>query len=210
VLVAGARGAAGWSPFGVIAIAGAMLAWGLDNTWTRGLSSQDAVRVVAAKAGLGALATALVALASRDVWPSPIAALQLIACGATGYGLSLRLYLIAQRRIGAARTASIFALAPFVGAAASWGLGGRADAVTTLAAGALFALGVYLHVTEHHHHVHRHAPVRHEHAHRHDDGHHAHAHEPAVVGEHSHPHTHDAVEHDHDHAPDVHHDHEHA
>jgi drug/metabolite transporter (DMT)-like permease len=77
------------------------------------------VTVVAAKGALGAALTVTLAFALREPWPHVIPVLVLLACGATGYRLSLRLYLLAQRRIGAARTASIFALAPFVGP--SWG-----------------------------------------------------------------------------------------
>jgi hypothetical protein len=36
-----------------------------------------------------------------------MAALALLAIGATGYGLSLRFYLLAQRAFGAARTGSV-------------------------------------------------------------------------------------------------------
>ena len=58
---------------------------------------------------------ALVAGASRC--PSVATAIALFAVGATGYGLSLRFYLLAQRAFGAARTGSVFAFAPFIGAA---------------------------------------------------------------------------------------------
>ena len=141
--------------------------------------------------------------------PAPGAALALLGCGATGYGLSLWLYLLAQRRLGAARTASIFALAPFVGAVVAWALAGTLPGPAQTVASALFALSVLLHLTEHHQHAHRHDPVEHVHAHRHDDGHHAHAHSPPVQGEHTHPHHHEAQEHSHEHAPDLHHDHRH-
>ena len=57
--------------------------------------------------------------------PHPMAALALLAIGATGYGLSLRLYLLAQRAFGAARTGSVFAFAPFIGAALAVALGDR-------------------------------------------------------------------------------------
>ncbi len=136
-------------------------------------------------------------------------ALALLACGATGYGASLRLYLGAQRAMGAARTGSVFAVAPFVGAALAIALGDRALGVATAVAAACFALGVYLHVTERHGHAHHHDALDHDHAHRHDDGHHDHVHAPPVSGEHSHPHHHDALEHAHEHASDVHHDHRH-
>lgn len=204
-----ATGAA-FSAAGALAVAGATLAWAADNTLTRGLAEQDPVRVVAAKAALGAALTGAAALALGEPRPAAPAALVLLACGATGYGLSLRLYLLAQRRIGAARTASIFAVAPFVGAALAWLLGDRAPGAGTLAAAVLFGAGVVLHVTERHRHPHAHPAVAHDHPHRHDDGHHDHQHQPPVAGEHSHPHEHARVEHDHEHAPDVHHEHEHA
>jgi hypothetical protein len=164
---------------------------------------------VAGKGALGALLTGGLALAFGEPAPGAAAVAALLACGATGYGLSLRLYLRAQRQIGAARTGSIFALAPFVGAALGWALGERALGPLTLGASGLFGLGVYLHVTERHAHPHLHPPLLHEHPHRHDDGHHDHVHDHPVVGEHTHLHAHDALEHTHEHAPDFHHDHAH-
>jgi len=201
---------AGWSALGALAIAGATAAWALDNTLTRGLAEQDPVRIVAGKAALGALLTGTIALSLAEPLPGVRATLVLLACGATGYGLSLRLYLLAQRRIGAARTGSIFAVAPFVGAALAWTMGDRSLGAWTLVSAALFGAGVVLHATERHRHRHAHHAVEHDHAHRHDDGHHDHVHEPPFVGEHSHPHRHEHVEHDHDHAPDVHHEHVHS
>ncbi len=208
-LTAGPAAHAGWSGLGALAVAGATAAWALDNTLTRGLAEQDPARVVAAKGALGVALTGTAALFAREHLPETGPALVLLACGATGYGLSLRLYLLAQRRMGAARTGSIFALAPFVGAAIAWALGDRSHAGWTAIAGALFAAGVVLHATERHRHRHTHPALEHEHAHRHDDGHHDHVHEPPVAGEHTHPHRHDPVEHDHEHAPDVHHGHAH-
>ena len=193
---------------GVLAVTGATLAWALDNTLTRPLAERDPLAVVAAKGLLGALFTATAAiLAGEHIPPPPGPALALLACGATGYGISLRLYLLAQRRIGAARTGSVFAVAPFVGASLAIALGDRVPGAWTAAAAALFVLGVYLHASEHHHHRHRHERVDHDHPHRHDDGHHDHVHDPPVEGEHSHPHHHEPLEHEHDHAPDLHHTH---
>jgi drug/metabolite transporter (DMT)-like permease len=199
-----------WNVLGALAIAGATAAWALDNALSRGLAEQDPVLVVASKGALGALITGAAALGLGETLPGARPALVLLACGATGYGLSLRLYLLAQRRIGAARTGSIFAVAPFVGAALAWGMGDRSLGTWSIAAAVLFGLGVLLHATERHQHPHAHHALEHDHTHGHDDGHHDHVHEPAVVGEHSHPHRHEAVEHDHDHAPDVHHEHVHA
>jgi len=198
-----------WGVIGVAAIAAATLAWAADNTLTRPLAEREPLDVVAAKGGLGACITLIAALVAGEPAPDLTAAAALLACGATGYGLSLRLYLLAQRRIGAGRTGSVFALAPFVGAALAFALGDRAAGGWTVVAAVLFGIGVWLHVTERHRHAHRHKPVDHDHVHRHDDEHHLHDHDPPVGGEHAHPHRHDPLEHEHEHAPDIHHDHEH-
>lgn len=203
----GGDGSADWRLPGVLAIAGATLAWAIDNALTRPLAERDPLAVVAGKGALGAALSLAAAAIAGERMPPLRAILVLAACGATGYGLSLRLYLLAQRRIGAARTGSVFAFAPFVGAALAIAFGDRAPGLATGVAAALFALGVYLHVTEHHAHEHAHAPVDHDHPHRHDDGHHDHAHDPPVAGEHSHAHGHGALVHSHEHAPDLHHDH---
>lgn len=194
---------------GVLAVAGATLAWASDNALTRPLAERDPLQVIMLKGGLGASLTFVLALARGESPPPLLQAVALLACGATGYGASLYLYMLAQRRIGAGRTGSVFALGPFIGAALGWALGDQHAGPLAAAASALFGLGVYLHVTERHGHPHAHAAVEHDHVHRHDDAHHTHVHDPPVAGEHAHVHRHEAVEHEHEHAPDVHHDHEH-
>lgn len=194
---------------GALAVAGATLGWAVDNALSRPLAEREPLDVVAAKAGLGVAFTLAAAALAGEPAPPAGAALVLAACGATGYGLSLRLYLLAQRAIGAARTGSVFAVAPFIGAALAVAIGGRAVTGWTLAAAGLFAAGVYLHLTERHAHAHVHPAIEHDHVHRHDDGHHDHVHDPPVAGEHAHPHRHERLVHAHDHAPDVHHTHEH-
>ena len=144
-----------------------------------------------------------VAFARAEVPPRLDAAAGLVLCGATGYGLSLRLYLLAQRRIGAGRTASIFAVAPFFGAAVAFVATGDSPGPAVAMAVPLLALGTYLHLTEHHAHFHTHAGAFHEHAHRHDDEHHDHVHNPPVTGEHTHAHRHEPLTHEHSHGPDL-------
>jgi drug/metabolite transporter (DMT)-like permease len=199
-----------FSVAGAVAVGGATLGWALDNTLTRPLSQHRPAAVVAGKAALGATLTTALALVARERLPTATNALALLACGATGYGASLQLYLLAQRRIGAARTGSIFAVAPFVGAALAWALGERSAGYLTAASAALFGAGVFLHVTERHRHAHVHPPMTHDHPHRHDDGHHDHVHDPPFEGEHAHAHTHERLAHAHEHAADIHHDHEHS
>lgn len=194
---------------GLLAVVAATAAWATDNTLTRPLAERNPFQVILVKGALGASLTAIVAALRGEQLPGAAHALALLACGATGYGASLYLYLLAQRRIGAGRTGSVFALAPFIGAAIGWGLGDRHAGAFAIAAAALFAFGVYLHVTEKHRHRHVHEPAEHEHVHHHDDGHHLHAHDPPFVGAHSHPHRHERIEHEHEHAPDADHAHVH-
>ncbi len=209
VFTRGGSGGADGSVLGALAVAGATLAWATDNALTRPLAELEPSRVVLGKGLLGATFASALAAVFGETMPGTRAVLGLLACGATGYGASLIFYLAAQRRLGAARTASIFAAAPFVGAAVAFGMGGTSSPLPTVAAALLCLAGVWLHLTEHHAHEHTHGSLLHEHPHRHDDGHHAHIHDAPVAGEHSHPHRHDAVTHTHDHAPDLHHGHDH-
>ncbi len=196
-------------PWGIAAVAVATLAWSIDNTLTRPLAERDPLQVIAAKGLLGATLTGSIAIVRGEVTPQLATIAILLVCGATGYGLSLHLYLLAQRRIGAARTGSVFAVAPFIGAGVAWVLGDRDASILTAIAAVGFGVGVYLHASERHGHVHMHEPAEHEHPHRHDDGHHDHEHDPPFVGEHTHRHAHGRRAHSHEHAPDFHHDHTH-
>lgn len=207
VLDRGGGGGAG-SVLGLVAVAGAALGWALDNALAKPLSELDPAAVVAAKASLGATLAAFASLALGEAWPAPLPMLGLVVVGATGYGLSLRLYLRAQRALGAGRTASVFASAPFCGAVLAWALGEPAG-VYAIVAGGIMIAGLVLHMTERHRHPHVHDVLEHEHTHRHDDGHHDHVHDPMPAGEHTHPHAHRKVVHDHPHVPDLHHGHAH-
>jgi drug/metabolite transporter (DMT)-like permease len=194
---------------GLLAVMLATAAWGVDNALSRAVAERDPAQVVWVKAALGASATALLALLWGDPMPGVVAALALVIVGATGYGLSLRFYLLAQRAFGAARTGSVFAFAPFIGAMGAYALGERSASWGMALGGGLMLLGVLLHLSEAHEHRHEHEPMSHEHAHTHDDGHHLHMHSPMPDGAHSHRHTHSGLEHRHPHVPDAHHTHSH-
>jgi drug/metabolite transporter (DMT)-like permease len=194
---------------GLMAVGLATFAWGVDNTLSRALAERDPSQVVMLKSALGACASALLGWLAGEPLPQAATALVLLAVGASGYGLSLRFYLLAQRAFGAARTGSVFAFAPFIGAALALGLGDRAWG-GLLVVGSVFMLaGVALHLAESHGHEHAHEALEHEHAHRHDDGHHLHLHEPMPVDSHSHVHRHEPLQHTHAHVPDAHHTHAH-
>ena len=205
-LIGSSGGAQLW---GLLAVLLATAAWGVDNTLSRVLAERDPGQVVMAKALLGATATSALAVAFSEPVPSVVAALALFAIGASGYGLSLRFYLLAQRAFGAARTGSVFAFAPFIGAAGAIGLGDRSTSALLMLGSVLMLAGVLLHLAESHGHAHEHEALEHEHAHHHDDAHHLHTHDPMPGHAHSHLHWHEPLDHTHAHVPDTNHAHRH-
>ena len=196
---------------GALAIVGACVAWGVDNNLTRRLSSADPVQIAALK-GVAAGAVNLgLALAHGASFPSGVAIAGAAVVGFFGYGVSLVLFVLALRHLGAARTGAYFSTAPFLGAALALVLFREPVTVQLIAAAGLMAIGVYLHLSERHEHEHLHEALDHEHRHVHDD-HHQHAHGPDdPSGEpHTHRHRHVPMRHKHPHYPDLHHRHEHA
>ena len=198
------------NPAGPLLVAGACLAWALDNNLTRRVSGGDAVVLAALKgfvAGAANLALAL-AIGARLPAPGAIAAAGLL--GLIGYGVSLVLFIMALRDLGTARTSAYFSIAPFFGAALALLVLGEQSAPPFWIAAALMAVGVWLHVTERHEHEHVHEPVAHTHEHMHDL-HHQHSHEPGWDGRepHTHRHQHGRLRHRHPHYPDLHHRHGH-
>lgn len=193
-----------------LAILGACFAWGLDNNLTRKVSLNDATWIAGVKglaAGVVNLLLALLLGASLPGLPLLAGALLL---GLFAYGVSLTLFVVGLRHLGTARTGAYFSVAPFFGAMLSIVLLGEAVTVPLLLAGALMALGVWLHLTEHHSHEHHHPPLEHAHEHSHDE-HHQHEHDfPVTPGtRHSHRHRHAPMTHSHAHYPDAHHQHKH-
>jgi drug/metabolite transporter (DMT)-like permease len=199
--------ALGW---GAAAVAGACLAWGLDNNLTRKLSAADPVQIAAIKGLAAGLVNLALALSLGAALPGPLAVAGAASLGFVGYGLSLVLFVLALRHLGTARTGAYYSVAPFVGAVIAVLLLDEPVTLRLAAAALLMGIGVWLHLTERHEHEHWHEPIEHEHAHRHD-AHHQHAHVPGdPPGEpHAHPHRHAALKHRHAHYPDIHHRHPH-
>ena len=195
---------------GPLLVACACLAWGIDNNLTQKVSASDPVQIAAIKGAIAGTVNLGVGVALGGALPGAARVTGALALGFFSYGVSLVLYVLAMRSLGAARTGAYFSLAPFVGAAG--GLVLWHDAVTPLffAAAALMALGLWLHLTERHEHFHVHEPLAHSHRHVHDE-HHRHAHGPDdPPGEpHTHLHVHEPLAHRHAHYPDIHHRHGH-
>ncbi len=195
---------------GALAISGACLAWGIDNNLTRKLSSADPIQIATIKGLVAGTVNLAIALSQHGTLPSLALTLAAMVVGFAGYGVSLVLFVLGLRHLGAARTGAYFSTAPFIGATAAIVI--FADPVTLQLGGAavLMAVGLWFHLTEAHAHEHTHEVMEHEHAHVHD-AHHQHAHAPGdPAGEpHAHVHRHDPLTHRHAHYPDLHHRHGH-
>lgn len=209
-LVWPARFSAAHDLTGLALIVAACLCWGVDNNLTRKLSAGDA-RVLAAVKGLvaGVTNTAL-AFALGAALPDVPHLLATVLLGFLGYGLSLVLFIVSLRNLGAARSGAYFATAPFVGAAAAMVMSGASGDVTFWVAALCMGTGVWLHVTESHAHEHTHELLQHSHPHAHDE-HHQHPHPFSWDGKepHTHEHAHGGLRHSHTHFPDIHHRHGH-
>ena len=204
-----------WPAMAVIA---ACAFWALDNNFTRKVAHADASWIACVKGLSAGTTNLLLAYALGAVWPTLAGASKAMAVGFLAYGVSLGLFVVALRHLGASRSGAYFSTAPFVGAAVSVAFFGEPFTWQLGAASALMGLGVWLHLTENHGHPHKHDVLIHTHGHTHDDGHHSHHHDAAgadttsaALGSrrHSHPHQHEPLEHSHTHFPDAHHQHPH-
>lgn len=196
---------------GPLLIAGACLAWAIDNNLTRRVSGGDAVTIAGVKGLVAGAVNLSLALFQGASLPGTGILASAAAVGLFGYGISLVLFVIALRNLGTARTGAYFSVAPFFGAALALLVLRESPSAAFWIAAALMALGVWLHLTERHEHQHVHEPMEHTHPHMHDE-HHQHGHGFAWQGAepHKHPHSHRRMTHSHPHYPDLHHRHDHG
>jgi len=198
----------GW--LGPLAIAGACLAWAIDNNLTQKVSGGDPVQIAMLKGlAAGGVNTSL-ALALGAGLPAMSRLGAALLLGFFSYGVSLVLFVLALRHLGTARTGAYFSIAPFAGAVLSLVVFRQSPTAALVTAALLMASGVWLHVSERHEHTHAHEAMEHEHLHTHD-AHHQHAHSAGdpLVEPHSHWHRHEPLVHSHPHYPDLHHRHGH-
>lgn len=196
---------------GAAAIAGACLAWAVDNNLTRRISATDPLQVAGIKGLAAGLVNGAIGLAvNNGALPRPGALAAAAIVGSLGIGVSLTLFIRALRALGTARTGAYFSTAPFLGASLAMVALHEPMTLRLGFAGGLMAAGVWLHLTEHHEHEHLHHVMEHEHSHVHDE-HHRHEHSSeAPLGEpHTHGHRHELILHTHRHFPDIHHRHDH-
>src|SRR6266446_4755273 len=161
--------------WGSVLIVLACIAWGIDNNLTRKLSAADPLQIAMIKGLVAGAVNLALALARGAPLPGSITLATAAAVGFFGYGVSLVLFVLGLRHLGAARTGAYFSTAPFIGAALALLLFGEAPTLALVGAAVLMGIGVYLHLAETHDHEHVHEPFAHEHGHVHD-AHHQHPH----------------------------------
>ena len=97
-------------------ILAAAVCWGFENNLTRKLSSKNTYQIVTLKGIFSGLGSAIVALIRAERFPQARFALVTLMLGFVAYGLSIFLYVRAQKDLGAAKTSAYYAIAPFIGA----------------------------------------------------------------------------------------------
>ena len=193
---------------GALLVAGACLAWGIDNNLTRKIAGADPVLITMFKGLVAGGVNFALAFFYGATLPSLSITLAAGVVGFFGVGVSLVMFILALRHLGTARTGAYFALAPFIGAVLAVGLLAEPVTLQLVLAALLMGIGLWFHLAERHDHEHRHEALAHEHSHVHD-AHHQHSHDAPVVEPHSHWHVHEPMVHTHPHYPDLHHRHSH-
>lgn len=128
---------------GSLLVLSACVCWGLENNCTRCISGKDPMEIVTIKgfgSGLGSLCIALSVGESFPHWQYLPAVMLL---GFVAYGMSIFFYTYAQRTIGAAKTSTFYAVAPFIGMLLSFVILGEKITVVFVIGLAFMIAGAY-------------------------------------------------------------------
>ena len=102
--------------YGSLFVLMATVCWGFENNCTRNIASKSTYEIVVLKGIFSGLGSLLIAFTMRESMPGTGYAVVALLLGFVSYGLSIFLYVRAQRVLGAAKTSAYYAVAPFVGA----------------------------------------------------------------------------------------------
>jgi drug/metabolite transporter (DMT)-like permease len=127
---------------GSLFVAAACLAWGIDNNLMRKLSAADPVQIAMIKGLVAGAVNLILALASGYSLPPAISIGSAALVGFFGYGVSLVMFVLGLRYLGAARTGAYFSTAPFVGALLAIGIFGDPVTARLIVAGILMGVGL--------------------------------------------------------------------
>ena len=100
---------------GSILVLLASTVWGFENNCTRKISHKDPLQIVMIKGIFSSLGSFIIALIVQEKIPESKYIVLVMLIGFVSYGLSIYFYVKAQRVLGAAKTSTYYAIAPFVG-----------------------------------------------------------------------------------------------
>ena len=168
--------------------------WGLENNCTRKISDKSTYEIVLLKGFFSGGCAFIVALILGERIPEIKYIIIALLLGFLAYGLSIFMYIRAQRDLGAAKTSAYYAVAPFVGTFLAFIVNGEKLTLTYFIGLVFMIIGsmfiVYDTMVKYHIHSHSHTIV-----HTHDGITHTHV----VVHEHGHRHFTSEEIHDHKH-----------
>ena len=130
--------------YGSLFILLAAVCWGFENNCTRKISSKDPLQIVLLKGIFSGGASVVIGLLIGErigVWWSIPAVLTV---GLVAYGMSIFVYVHAQRLLGAARTGAYYAVAPFLGTTISFIFYPTVPSIFYFVALPLMAIGAFL------------------------------------------------------------------
>ena len=180
--------------YGSLFVILATLCWGLENNCTRKISDKSTYEIVVLKGVFSGGGSFLIAVLKGEMLPDVRYILSAMMLGFAAYGLSIFLYIKAQRDLGASKTSAYYAVAPFIGAFLAFIVNGERlswvyfIALVFMLIGSVFV--VYDTMVKHHAHEHVHM-IRHTH-----DGI---THTHIITHKHKHNHFVESEEHRHNH-----------
>nr|WP_288642650.1 DMT family transporter [uncultured Anaerobutyricum sp.] len=161
----------------------ATICWGMENNCTRKISEKSTYQIVTIKGLCCGLGSFVVASAVGESLPSARYIILAMLLGFIAYGLSIFLYIRAQRDLGAAKTSAYYAVAPFIGTFLAFVINGEQLSVAYLVGLFFMIIGTLFVVTDtlvkNHSHLHTHLIT-----HTHDGSTHTHV----ITHEHGHEH----------------------
>lgn len=161
----------------------ATICWGMENNCTRKISEKSTYQIVTIKGLCCGLGSFVVASVVGESLPSAKYIILAMLLGFVAYGLSIFLYIRAQRDLGAAKTSAYYAVAPFIGTFLAFVINGEQLSVAYLVGLFFMIIGTLFVVADtlmkNHSHLHTHLIT-----HTHDGSTHTHV----ITHEHGHEH----------------------
>ncbi|MBR6331834.1 MAG: EamA family transporter [Dehalococcoidales bacterium] len=167
--------------YGSLFVLLAMVCWGFENNCTRKISSMDTYEIVMLKGVFSGIGALIIAFIRHEGLPEIRFIALAMLLGFVSYGLSIFMYVRAQRTLGAAKTSAYYAVNPFIGAVLAFFIFKEDLSISFFIALLFMIIGAVLAIIDtlvrNHSHLHQHTFVhvhdgyRHSHTIIHDHGH---------------------------------------